>query len=139
MSDEPQRPSTPPPLPQGESGANSGVSLADLQRLIREMYYDKDVARGIDGTFMWLMEEVGGAWLRGAIQAWLLDTTDGDPSRGRNRHAGGRERRCCRGRWHDGALSQRTRRRAGWPRCCGVAVREARPARFALGDRFRAR
>ncbi|MEL6897235.1 MAG: MazG nucleotide pyrophosphohydrolase domain-containing protein [Planctomycetota bacterium] len=23
------------------------------------MYYEKDVARGIDGTFMWLMEEVG--------------------------------------------------------------------------------
>jgi NTP pyrophosphatase (non-canonical NTP hydrolase) len=23
------------------------------------MYFDKDVARGIDGTFMWLMEEVG--------------------------------------------------------------------------------
>jgi NTP pyrophosphatase (non-canonical NTP hydrolase) len=35
------------------------VSLADFQRLIRKMYYEKDVARGIDGTFMWLMEEVG--------------------------------------------------------------------------------
>lgn len=23
------------------------------------MYYEKDVARGVDGTFMWLMEEVG--------------------------------------------------------------------------------
>lgn len=23
------------------------------------MYLDKDVARGVDGTFMWLMEEVG--------------------------------------------------------------------------------
>ena len=23
------------------------------------MYHDKDVARGVDGTFMWLMEEVG--------------------------------------------------------------------------------
>ena len=23
------------------------------------MYFEKDVARGIDGTFMWLMEEVG--------------------------------------------------------------------------------
>ena len=23
------------------------------------MYHEKDVARGIDGTFMWLMEEVG--------------------------------------------------------------------------------
>ena len=35
------------------------VSLSDFQRLIREMYFEKDVARGVDGTFMWLMEEVG--------------------------------------------------------------------------------
>lgn len=35
------------------------VSLADFQRLIREMYFEKDEARGIDGTFMWLMEEIG--------------------------------------------------------------------------------
>ncbi len=38
-----------------------GVRLrsANLQQLIRRMYMQKDVARGIDGTFMWLMEEVG--------------------------------------------------------------------------------
>ena len=35
------------------------VSLADFQQLIRDMYLEKDVARGIDGTFMWLMEEIG--------------------------------------------------------------------------------
>ncbi len=35
------------------------VSLRDFQQLIRTMYYDKDVERGIDGTFMWLMEEMG--------------------------------------------------------------------------------
>ena len=35
------------------------ISLSDFQKLIREMYFDKDEARGIDGTFMWLMEEVG--------------------------------------------------------------------------------
>ena len=35
------------------------MTLAEFQRLIREMYFEKDVARGIDGTFMWLMEEVG--------------------------------------------------------------------------------
>jgi NTP pyrophosphatase (non-canonical NTP hydrolase) len=35
------------------------VSLTDFQAKIRAMYYDKDVQRGIDGTFMWLMEEVG--------------------------------------------------------------------------------
>ncbi len=35
------------------------ISLSDFQSLIRTMYLEKDVARGIDGTFMWLMEEVG--------------------------------------------------------------------------------
>jgi NTP pyrophosphatase (non-canonical NTP hydrolase) len=35
------------------------LSLRDFQRLIREMYFEKDAARGVDGTFMWLMEEVG--------------------------------------------------------------------------------
>ena len=38
---------------------NAAVTLADFQRLIRQMYFEKDEARGIDGTFMWLMEEVG--------------------------------------------------------------------------------
>ena len=44
-----------------DSSANLGrsFSLADLQGLIETMYSRKDVARGIDGTFMWLMEEVG--------------------------------------------------------------------------------
>lgn len=35
------------------------LTLTDLQRLIRVMYSSKDEQRGIDGTFMWLMEEVG--------------------------------------------------------------------------------
>ena len=35
------------------------VNLSDFQQLIREMYYDKDIARGVSGTFMWLMEEMG--------------------------------------------------------------------------------
>jgi NTP pyrophosphatase (non-canonical NTP hydrolase) len=35
------------------------VSVSDFQQLIRRMYYDKDVERGVDGTFMWLMEEIG--------------------------------------------------------------------------------
>ena len=34
-------------------------SLADLQALIAKMYSSKDEARGVDGTFMWLMEEIG--------------------------------------------------------------------------------
>ncbi|HEY2837633.1 MAG TPA: MazG nucleotide pyrophosphohydrolase domain-containing protein [Pirellulales bacterium] len=37
----------------------AGVTLASFQQLIRDMYYEKDVARGVDGTFMWLMEEIG--------------------------------------------------------------------------------
>lgn len=34
-------------------------SLRDFQTLIDRMYSRKDEARGVDGTFMWLMEEVG--------------------------------------------------------------------------------
>jgi NTP pyrophosphatase (non-canonical NTP hydrolase) len=46
---DPRRVTTPrPPL-----------SFHDFQRLIRQMYFEKDAARGVDGTFMWLMEEVG--------------------------------------------------------------------------------
>ena len=40
-------------------GATPSVTLADFQKLIRGMYHEKDVARGVSGTFMWLMEEVG--------------------------------------------------------------------------------
>jgi NTP pyrophosphatase (non-canonical NTP hydrolase) len=35
------------------------ISFREFQQLIREMYLEKDVARGLDGTFMWLIEEVG--------------------------------------------------------------------------------
>ena len=35
------------------------ITLAEFQQLIRDMYLRKDVARGVDGTFMWLIEEVG--------------------------------------------------------------------------------
>ncbi|MEM8946830.1 MAG: MazG nucleotide pyrophosphohydrolase domain-containing protein [Planctomycetota bacterium] len=38
---------------------SNDISLRDFQQLIRNMYHEKDVARGTDGTFMWLMEEVG--------------------------------------------------------------------------------
>jgi NTP pyrophosphatase (non-canonical NTP hydrolase) len=40
-------------------GPQQELSLAQMQSLIQEMYGDKDEARGIPGTFMWLMEEVG--------------------------------------------------------------------------------
>ncbi|MEE2642002.1 MAG: MazG nucleotide pyrophosphohydrolase domain-containing protein [Planctomycetota bacterium] len=39
--------------------SDSSITLADFQALIRDMYFEKDVSRGIDGTFMWLMEEIG--------------------------------------------------------------------------------
>ncbi len=35
------------------------LTLSDFQALIAQMYSQKDAARGVDGTFMWLMEEVG--------------------------------------------------------------------------------
>ena len=37
----------------------SNISVSDFQALIRKMYYAKDAQRGIDGTFMWLLEEIG--------------------------------------------------------------------------------
>ncbi len=39
--------------------SNRSIDLADFQHLIRQMYFDKDQARGVDGTFMWLAEEIG--------------------------------------------------------------------------------
>ena len=51
--------------------AQGSISLGDFQSLIRTMYLEKDVARGVDGTFMWLIEEVGelAAALRDGTQA----------------------------------------------------------------------
>lgn len=49
MGQDDRAPATPP----------RQVTLADFQQLIREMYFTKDQARGIEGTFMWLMEEIG--------------------------------------------------------------------------------
>ncbi|HMP80707.1 MAG TPA: MazG nucleotide pyrophosphohydrolase domain-containing protein [Pirellulaceae bacterium] len=43
----------------GDVNQDTAISLRDFQQLIRRMYYDKDVERGIEGTFMWLMEEMG--------------------------------------------------------------------------------
>lgn len=46
-------------MTETEKNASGDVSLAEFQQLIRKMYMEKDVARGIEGTFMWLMEEIG--------------------------------------------------------------------------------
>ncbi|MGP1310910.1 MAG: MazG nucleotide pyrophosphohydrolase domain-containing protein [Phycisphaerales bacterium] len=41
---------------QARSG---GLTVAGFQSLIRDRYYETDAARGVPGTFLWLMEEVG--------------------------------------------------------------------------------
>src|ERR1700693_4735713 len=47
------------------------LSLAQLQQIIRDTYGAKDSRRGIEGTFMWFMEEIGelAAALRGGTAA----------------------------------------------------------------------
>lgn len=42
-----------------EGSPPTSITLAEFQGLIRNMYFEKDKARGIEGTFLWLMEEVG--------------------------------------------------------------------------------
>ena len=37
----------------------NALTLAELQRLIRDLYGAKDAARGDAGTFLWFAEEVG--------------------------------------------------------------------------------
>ncbi len=49
------------------------MTLNQLQDLIRNMYGAKDGARGIEGTYMWFMEEVGE--LSGALRAGNRDAT----------------------------------------------------------------
>ncbi|HEX7448891.1 MAG TPA: MazG nucleotide pyrophosphohydrolase domain-containing protein [Pirellulales bacterium] len=46
-------------LPRSAAHQVGDLTLRQFQQLIREMYFEKDLARGVDGTFMWLMEEVG--------------------------------------------------------------------------------
>ncbi len=35
------------------------LTVAQFQRVIRDRYFPTDSARGVPGTFMWLIEEVG--------------------------------------------------------------------------------
>ncbi len=35
------------------------MKIEEFQRLIKDIYYKKDSARGVEGTFRWLCEEVG--------------------------------------------------------------------------------
>jgi NTP pyrophosphatase (non-canonical NTP hydrolase) len=64
---------------------HEGPSLAYWQQRIADLYGRKDARRGVEGTFMWLMEEIGelAAALRGGtrqeqteefadVLAWLI-------------------------------------------------------------------
>lgn len=35
------------------------MKITEFQRLIEDIYYERDSARGLSGTHMWFMEEVG--------------------------------------------------------------------------------
>jgi NTP pyrophosphatase (non-canonical NTP hydrolase) len=48
------------------------MTLADLQQRIRDLFGAKDAKRGVEGTFMWFMEEVG------ELSAALRDSKDRD-------------------------------------------------------------
>jgi len=67
------------PASASDRSAKPAVSLAEFQGLIRRMYIEKDIARGIDGTFMWLMEEIGelaGALRNGTHEERTLEFAD---------------------------------------------------------------
>lgn len=50
---------TTPHEPNSTKSNSPALSLTDFQKLIDKMYGVKDRERGIEGTFMWFMEEVG--------------------------------------------------------------------------------
>ncbi len=35
------------------------MTITEFQKLIEDIYYDKDSGRGMEATFMWFVEEVG--------------------------------------------------------------------------------
>ena len=51
------------------------VTIQAFQSLIREMYFEKDVTRGVPATFMWFMEEVG------ELSSALRETTTAEADR----------------------------------------------------------
>ncbi len=60
-----KKPKAPAKGPAGRVSAGRGgaaapdVTFRKFQQLIRERYFATDSARGVPGTFMWLIEEVG--------------------------------------------------------------------------------
>lgn len=57
------------------SSSPADVSLQSFQKLIREMYFEKDQERGIPATFLWLSEEIG------ELAAALRETTPAEKAR----------------------------------------------------------
>ena len=53
---------------------SAAMQLDELQRQLRDTYYDRDAGRGRDATFRWLVEEVGelARAMRGAERANLV-------------------------------------------------------------------
>jgi NTP pyrophosphatase (non-canonical NTP hydrolase) len=55
------------------------MTLGDFQQLIHDIYDAKDRRRGVEGTFMWFMEEIGelaGALRGGTHEERLLEFAD---------------------------------------------------------------
>jgi NTP pyrophosphatase (non-canonical NTP hydrolase) len=55
------------------------MTLGQLQDRIRELYGEKDSRRGVEGTFMWFLEEVGelaGALRGGTHEDRVLEFAD---------------------------------------------------------------
>ena len=55
------------------------MTLGQLQERIRELYGEKDSRRGVEGTFMWFLEEVGelaGALRGGTHEERALEFAD---------------------------------------------------------------
>ncbi len=55
------------------------MTLGQLQQRIKDLYGAKDAARGVEGTFMWFMEEVGelsAALRNGTTEERVLEFAD---------------------------------------------------------------
>lgn len=55
----PQKPRTAAGVSPSSITSENSVNLQQLQEIIRNTYDAKDRRRGVEGTFMWFMEEVG--------------------------------------------------------------------------------
>jgi len=52
------------------------MRIADFQKRIEEIYYEKDAARGLAGTHMWFSEEIGE--LTRALRRGHVDELEGE-------------------------------------------------------------